>query len=818
MKPRVFARHALPLRAVLHRCCFMHRFFNLFAVGTMARTSSRSSEEKETKPKTRAKKAAADAEAPAKREPKAAREERATEKLERAPRASEERAERRSAEASESSSREDRSESSARDSFVPRDPLQRPAQQRVVAASPQQADRAPAERSQSERSVSQQGGSGQAGSDQGGRGQSGQGQGGQGFRSFNGGWTNRTQRDQRDYAGQGGGYREQREPREGGYRDQRDQRDQRDHREQRDSRDQRDSREHRDHGGRDQRDGSQRDNSQRESSSREPNHADRGDADRAAQSNGNGNPSGGAGNAQQGQQQGEGFQRDQREPRDQREQRDHRDRSQQDPFAYRDRDQFRRGKKNKRRRGMDGGGGGGNNFQRPSRFDPFLPSDEDLEREAAELEKAIANADPSTQGESISISQLQVMPLAELHKLAEREGFTDYHQFLKQDLIFKILKARAARQGLMFGDGTLEIMQDGFGFLRSSEQSFLPGPDDIYVGPALIRKLGLRRGMVVKGVVRPPKENERYFAMLRVDEVNGREPKKLGSRANFEDLTPLHPEERYILETSPDEIECRVVDLVAPLGKGQRALIVAPPRTGKTVLLQKMTKAISKNYPKTKIIVLLVDERPEEVTDFRRNVAGGVEVVASTFDENSSRHVQVADMVIEKAKRMVELGEDVVIFLDSITRLARAYNSETSNSGRIMTGGLDANALQRPKKFFGAARAIEGGGSLTIIGTALVDTGSKMDEVIFEEFKGTGNSELHLDRKLMEKRIYPCIDIPASGTRREELLMQGKELELVHRLRKVLSDMNVIEAMELMKAKLKKVKTNAEFLMTMAMG
>jgi transcription termination factor Rho len=288
---------------------------------------------------------------------------------------------------------------------------------------------------------------------------------------------------------------------------------------------------------------------------------------------------------------------------------------------------------------------------------------------------------------------------------------------------------------------------------------------------------------------------------------------------NFEDLTPLHPEKRFVLETTPDEVECRTIDLVTPIGKGQRMLIVAPPRTGKTVLMQKMTRAITKNYPNVKIIVLLVDERPEEVTDFRRHCTGdNIEVVASTFDETSSRHVQVAEMVIEKARRMVEFGEDVVILLDSITRLARAYNAEQPNSGRIMSGGLDSNALQRPKKFFGAARAIERGGSLTIIGTALVDTGSKMDEVIFEEFKGTGNAELHLDRKLVEKRIWPAIDVSASGTRREELLMDSKELELIYRLRKVLSDMNVVEAMELLKTKLKKVKTNAEFLMTMAMG
>ncbi len=504
-----------------------------------------------------------------------------------------------------------------------------------------------------------------------------------------------------------------------------------------------------------------------------------------------------------------------------------------DPYGG---DRFRR--KKKRRRGGGGGpgfgggggggsGGGGGNYNnqphgggqnRAQRFDPTLPSDEELEREAMELERAIANADPASLAQTLHANQLQDMSLPQIHELAEKEGFTEYQSTPKQELIFKVLKARAARQGLLIGEGTLEIMPDGFGFLRSPEQSYLHGPDDIYVSASLIRKHGLRRGMQVRGWIRPPKDNARNFALLKVDAVNGRDPKVISKLINFEDLTPLHPERRFVLETAPDEIECRIVDLVAPLGFGQRALIVAPPRTGKTVLLQKMTKAISKNFSKAKIIVLLVDERPEEVTDFRRNVTGGVEVVASTFDEQSHRHVQVAEMVIEKAKRMVEFGDDVVIFLDSITRLARAYNSETSNSGRIMTGGLDANALQRPKKFFGAARAIEKGGSLTIIATALVDTGSKMDEVIFEEFKGTGNSELHLDRKLMDKRIYPCIDIPASGTRREELLLDPKELELVHRLRKVLADMNVVEAMELMKGKLKKVKTNAEFLMTMAMG
>ena len=476
----------------------------------------------------------------------------------------------------------------------------------------------------------------------------------------------------------------------------------------------------------------------------------------------------------------------------------------------------RRKKKRRKGGGMGMGGGGGGQPYQPYTPDHALPSDEELEREAAELER-IAATTPKSVKDAINIGQLQRMEIDDLHEVAEKEGLAEFAQLPKQELIFKILKARAAKQGLMFGEGTLEVMPDQFGFLRSPEQSYLPGPDDIYVSPSQIRRFGLRKGMTIKGLIRPPKESEKYFALLRVEEVNGRPTGKLPPMANFEDLTPLHPEQRYILETSPDEIECRIMDLVAPIGKGQRALIVAPPRTGKTVLLQKMTKAIRKNYPEARIIVLLVDERPEEVTDFRRSCPD-VEVVASTFDEDSSRHVQVCEMVIEKSKRLVEFGDDVVILLDSITRLARAYNANMPHSGKIMTGGLDSNALVRPKKFFGAARAIEKGGSLTIIGTALVDTGSKMDEVIFEEFKGTGNSELHLDRKLMDKRIYPCIDIAASGTRREELLLDPKELELVHRLRKVLSDMNVVEAMELMKSRLKKVKTNAEFLMTMALG
>ncbi len=413
------------------------------------------------------------------------------------------------------------------------------------------------------------------------------------------------------------------------------------------------------------------------------------------------------------------------------------------------------------------------------------------------------------------VGDLQKMDAEQLHELAKSENITEITGLNKHELIFKIIKQRISEAGMMYGDGVLEILPDGFGFLRSPEYSYLACPDDIYVSPSQIRRFGLRDGHIVQGTIRPPKEAERYFALLRVDAVNGESPDKLNDQVPFEDLIPLHPQERLHLETTSENIEMRVVDIVAPIGKGQRGLIVAPPRTGKTILLQKMANAIITNHPDVKVVVLLIDERPEEVTDFRRNTPDSVEVVASTFDEQTSRHVQVCNMVIEKARRVVEFGQDVVILLDSITRLARAYNAEVPHSGKILTGGVDANALQRPKKFFGSARAIEGGGSLTILATALVDTGSKMDEVIFEEFKGTGNSELHLDRRLVERRTWPAIDIAASGTRREELLMDPKELELIYRLRKVLSDMNVVEAMEMLKGRLEKVKTNVEFLLTM---
>ncbi|MFM9959131.1 MAG: transcription termination factor Rho [Phycisphaerales bacterium] len=473
--------------------------------------------------------------------------------------------------------------------------------------------------------------------------------------------------------------------------------------------------------------------------------------------------------------------------------------------------------------GGGGSGGGGSGGGGQPKFNPRLgvmPNDEELEREARELtEKFSPKEYIEASRKAPNIADLQKTAIEELHKIAEAEGVADGHKYPRHELTFEILKRRAAAGGLMVASGTLDIMPDGgYGFLRSPLFSYLPAPDDVYVSAAQIRRMGLRKGMEVRGAVRAPKEGERFFALLRVDEVNGGDPTKLRTLPLFEDLTPLHPEQRYVLETSPDEIEMRIVDLVAPIGRGQRGLIVAPPRTGKTVLLQKMTRAIAKNYPDVKIIVLLIDERPEEVTDFRRNTHPSVEVIASTFDEDASRHVAVCEMVYEKSRRYVEFGMHVVILLDSITRLARAYNAGTSHSGKIMTGGIDSNALQRPKKFFGNARAIEGGGSLTILGTALVDTGSKADEVIFEEFKGTGNSELHLDRKLVDKRIWPAIDVSASGTRREELLLDPKELELTYRLRKVLADMNVVEALELMKSRLKKCKTNAEFLMSMQMG
>ncbi|MCA9090019.1 MAG: transcription termination factor Rho, partial [Planctomycetaceae bacterium] len=368
----------------------------------------------------------------------------------------------------------------------------------------------------------------------------------------------------------------------------------------------------------------------------------------------------------------------------------------------------------------------------------------------------------------------------------------------------------------MFGEGTLVILPDGFGFLRSPDYHYLPCPDDIYLSPSQILRFGLRTGATVAGTIRPPKENERYFALLRVEAINEEDPNNLPEKVPFDDLTPLHPKDRLKLSADPTELSTRIVDIVAPIGFGQRGLIVSPPRAGKTVLLQRLAKAVITNHPDVYVIMLLIDERPEEVTEMERQVKGpNCEVISSTFDEPPSRHIQVSEMVIEKAKRMVEYGRDVVIFLDSITRLARAFNTECPNSGKILTGGVDANALQHPKRFFGAARCVEEGGSLTIIATALVDTGSKMDEVIFEEFKGTGNTELHLDRRMVEKRIWPAIDVNKSGTRREELLMGEEELKRVWILRRVLNDMNPVEAMELLTNRMRRTKTNDEFLMSM---
>ncbi|MHC4716300.1 MAG: transcription termination factor Rho [Planctomycetota bacterium] len=441
--------------------------------------------------------------------------------------------------------------------------------------------------------------------------------------------------------------------------------------------------------------------------------------------------------------------------------------------------------------------------------------------EAAETADAVETLDDELQAKyekvkrgELHITDLQKMTVAELHGIAREEGLNEYTGLKKQELVFRILRARINKDGLMYGEGVLEILPDGFGFLRSPDYDYLPSPDDIYVSPSQIRRFGLKQGTIIAGQIRPPKESERYFALLRVEAVNYEPPDRLAETITFEDLTPYHPEKRMFLETTTEEINMRVVNLVTPIGFGQRMLIVAPPRTGKTVLLQKIANAVAANHPEAYVIILLIDERPEEVTEMQR--ATTAEVVSSTFDEPASRHIQIAEMVIEKAKRMVEFQRDVVILLDSITRLGRAYNAEQPHSGRIMTGGVDANALQKPKRFFGAARKIEEGGSLTIIGTALIETGSKMDEVIFEEFKGTGNSELHLDRRLVDRRVWPAIDISRSGTRKEELLLDPQELKLIYRLRKVLADLNPVEAMELLINRLQKHTSNAEFLMSMS--
>ncbi|MEZ6059457.1 MAG: transcription termination factor Rho [Planctomycetaceae bacterium] len=439
------------------------------------------------------------------------------------------------------------------------------------------------------------------------------------------------------------------------------------------------------------------------------------------------------------------------------------------------------------------------------------------ERHSARIdEDEVPEAFSPSKVADFNIADLQRMSMKELLEIAKQEKLTEYNGLKKQDLIFRILKERTRLSGLMFGEGTLEILPDGFGFLRSPDYHYLPCPDDIYVSPSQIRRFGLRTGATVAGQIRPPKENERYFALLRVEAINGQDPNLLTAKVFFDDLTPLHPEKRLRLADNAEHISTRVVDLIAPIGLGQRGLIVSPPRAGKTVLLQQMASAVLRNHPDAYVIVLLIDERPEEVTDMERKLKGdNCEVVSSTFDEPTARHIQVSEMVIEKAKRMVEYGHDVIIFLDSITRLARAWNTEIPNSGKTLSGGVDAGALQHPKRFFGAARCVEEGGSLTIIATALVDTGSRMDEVIFEEFKGTGNTELHLDRRLVEKRIWPAIDVNRSGTRREELLMNEDELKLAWVLRRVLNDMNPVEAMELLVNRMKRTKSNEEFLLSM---
>jgi len=415
--------------------------------------------------------------------------------------------------------------------------------------------------------------------------------------------------------------------------------------------------------------------------------------------------------------------------------------------------------------------------------------------------------------EPIDLTELKRRPIEELTAIADSMGVENTSGLKRQNLIFAILQKQAEQSGVVYAAGTLEKLSEGYGFLRSSDYNYLPGPDDIYVSPSQIRLFGLRTGDTITGQIRPPKEGERFFAMLRVDTVNGQGPDVAHKRILFDNLTPLYPDERLRMEWNPALMDTRIIDLMNPIGKGQRGLIVAPPRTGKTILMQNIANAITHNHPEVLLMVLLIDERPEEVTDMARNVKG--EVVSSTFDEPASRHVQVAEMVIEKAKRQVEHGRDVVILLDSITRLARAYNQVIPTSGKILSGGVDSNALHKPKRFFGAARNIEHGGSLTIIATALIDTGSRMDEVIFEEFKGTGNMEIHLDRRLADKRIFPAIDINKSGTRKEELLLAPDVLARVFVLRKALSPMSTTEAMELLIDRMKGTKTNDDFLASM---
>jgi transcription termination factor Rho len=436
-----------------------------------------------------------------------------------------------------------------------------------------------------------------------------------------------------------------------------------------------------------------------------------------------------------------------------------------------------------------------------------FPPDDELDAEVYAAEE------DGGSGDRLNVKDLKHRPMEELTGLAEGLNVENAAGMRKQDLIFAILKAQTEKEGKIYAEGVLETLPDGFGFLRAPDQSYLPGPDDIYVSPSQIRRFNLRTGDTIQGQIRPPKEGERYFALLKVESINFEEPEAARHKILFDNLTPLYPEQKFNLEASSGGITTRIIDLIAPIGKGQRALITSPPKAGKTMILKDIANAISENHPEVYLIVLLIDERPEEVTDMQRNVKA--EVISSTFDEPATRHVQVADMVIEKAKRLVEHKRDVVILLDSITRLARAHNTVVPHSGKILSGGVDSNALHKPKRFFGAARNVEEGGSLTIVGTALIDTGSRMDEVIFEEFKGTGNSELVLDRKLADRRTYPAIDINRSATRREELLLPEATLNRMYVLRKVLAPLNPVDSMEFLLDKVKATDTNAEFLASM---
>ena len=454
----------------------------------------------------------------------------------------------------------------------------------------------------------------------------------------------------------------------------------------------------------------------------------------------------------------------------------------------------------------------GNGHPRPKwKNNEILSIAEELARGSSGLQPP-----PEQPRPMLDFPTLQRMSREELVEIAQLEGISQYSDLAHPELIFQVFRARMASSGIMMGEGTLEVLADGFGFLRSTTHHYVACPDDIYVSPSQIRRFGLTTGMVISGQIRPPKENERYFALLRVEAINHRNPGEVRSRKPFDSLTPLHPKQRIVMETTADETCTRIIDLVTPLGFGQRALIVSPPRAGKTLLMQKMARAVLANYPNAYVFMLLVDERPEEVTDMQREVRGQkCEVISSTFDEPASRHIQVSQMVLEKSKRLVEDGVDVVVFLDSITRLARAWNGECVQSGKTLTGGLDANAMQKPKSLFGAARKVEEGGSLTIIATALVGTGSRMDEVIFEEFKGTGNMEIVLDRSLVDRRIWPAIDIYQSGTRREEVLLDPAEYQKIVLMRKALAGQNSADAMEMLVSKLQKTRNNAEFLLSL---